>query len=70
MNLFPSGESAVFDRYVGYYKPYALSHEELDGDDAVFEETRNAARVLVQAVTNLRAGIRPPDQDLVEPRPK
>ena len=62
MNLFPSGEAAVFDRYVGYYKPYALSHDELDHDEAIFEETRNAARVLVQAVMNLRAGIRPPDQ--------
>src|SRR6266850_2930965 len=50
MNLFPSGEAAVFDRYIGYYKPYALSHDELDHDEAIFEETRNAARVLVQAV--------------------
>ena len=70
MNLFPSGEAAVFDRYIGYYKPYALSHDELDRDEAIFEETRNAARTLVQAVTNLRAGVRPPDQSLVDPRPK
>jgi multimeric flavodoxin WrbA len=70
MNLFPAGEAAVFDRYIGYYKPYAVSHDELDRDDAIFEETRNAARVLVQAVTNLRAGVRPPDQNLVDPRPK
>ena len=70
MNLFPSGEAAVFDRYVSYYKPYALSHDELDRDDAVFEETRDAARVLVQAVTNLRTGVRLPDQNLVDPRPK
>jgi hypothetical protein len=35
------------DRYVGYYKPYAVSHDELDRDDAIFEETRNAARALV-----------------------
>ena len=65
-----SAEAAVFDRYIGYYKPYAVSHDELDRDDAVFEETRNAARVLVQAVTNLRAGVRPPDQSLADPRPK
>src|SRR5436309_10841788 len=70
MNLFPSGEAAVFDRYIGYYKPYAVSHDELDRDDAIFEETRNAARTLVQAVTNLRAGVCPPDQSLVDPRPK
>ena len=60
----------MFDRYVGYYEPYAVSHGELDRDDAIFEEMRNAARVLVQAVTNLRAGVRPSDQNLVDPRPK
>jgi len=70
MNLFPAGEAAVFDRYIGYYKTYAVSHDELDRDDAIFEETRNAARTLVQAVTNLRAGVCPPDQDLADPRPK
>jgi multimeric flavodoxin WrbA len=70
MNLFPAGEAAVFDRYVGYYKPYALSHDELDHDEAIFEETRNAARALVQALMNLRAGVRPPDQNLEDPRPK
>ena len=70
MNLFPAGEAAVFDRYIGYYEPYAVSHDELDRDHAIFEETRNAARVLVQAATNLRAGVRPADQNLVDPRPK
>jgi multimeric flavodoxin WrbA len=70
MNLVPAGETAVFDRYIGYYEPYAVSHDELDHDDAIFEETRNAARALVQAVTNLRAGVRPPDQSLKDPRPK
>ena len=70
MKLFPSGEDAVLDRYVGYYKPYATSHEELDHDEELFEETRNAARVLSEAVTNLRAGIRPADWKLEDPRPK
>jgi hypothetical protein len=27
-----------------------VSHDELDRDDAIFEETRNAARVVGQAV--------------------
>jgi hypothetical protein len=70
MNLFPAGETAVFDRYIGYYKPYAMSHDELDRDEALFEETRNAARILVQAVLNLRAGVHPADQSVVDPRPK
>jgi multimeric flavodoxin WrbA len=70
MKLFPAGEGAVLDRYVGYYKPYATSHEELDRDEQLFEETRNAARVLIKAVTNLRAGIRPADWNIEDPRPK
>ena len=70
MKLFPAGEGAVFDRCVGYYKPYATSHEELDRDAPFFEETRNAAHALVKAITDLRAGIRSPDYDLEDPRPK
>src|SRR5205814_7315828 len=70
MNLFLAGEAAVFDRYIGYYKPYAQSHESLDHDEAIFEETRNAAPGLVQPVTNLRAGHHPPDHDLVHARPQ
>lgn len=70
MKLFPAGEDAVLDRYVGYYKPYATSHEELDRDEQFLEETRNAARVLIKAVTNLRAGIRPADWNMEDPRPK
>jgi multimeric flavodoxin WrbA len=70
MKLFPAGEDAVLDRYVGYYKPYATSHEELDRDKQFFEETHNAARVLIKAVTNLRAGVRPADWNIDDPRPK
>jgi len=70
MKLFPAGEGAVLDRYVGYYKPYATSHEELDRDQAFFEETRNAARALIKAVTGLRVGVRPADYDLEDARPK
>ena len=70
MKLFPAGEDAVLDRYVGYYKPYATSHDELDRDEQFFEETRNAARVLIKAVTNLRAGVRPADWNIDDPRPK
>ena len=70
MKLFPAGEDAVLDRYIGYYKPYATSHEELDRDEQFLEETRNAARVLIKAVTNLRAGIRPADWNMEDPRPK
>jgi len=38
------------DRYIGYWKPYATSHDELDADEALQEEVRNAARTLAEAV--------------------
>lgn len=56
MHLEPAGPLAELDRYIGYWKPYALSHEELDADEAVQEEVRNAARTLVEAVSAKRAG--------------
>ncbi len=71
MQLIPAGPSAVLGRYVGYYEPYATSHEALDKDLALHEEVRNAARALVSAVRLLRKGkLQPPDKDLAEPRPK
>jgi multimeric flavodoxin WrbA len=70
MKLIPAGESAVFDRYIGYYEPYATSHEALDKDNAIFEETRNAARALINAMSDLRKGVRPADRTLKDPRPK
>ena len=56
MGLVSAGHAAELDRYVGYYEPYATSHDALDRDRAFQEETRNAARALVQAVKLLRRG--------------
>jgi multimeric flavodoxin WrbA len=71
MELLPASPSAVLDRYIGYYEPYATSHAALDRDTAVQEEVRNAARTLAQAVHLLRAGQFPrPDRGLQPPRPK
>jgi len=70
MDLIQAGGAAVLDRYIGYYEPYATSHDALDRDAAVFEEVRNAARSLLEAVGQLRAGRRPPDYALREARPK
>jgi multimeric flavodoxin WrbA len=49
-------EATSLDRYVGYYEPYATSHEALDRDEALQQEVRNAARVLVTAVGLKRKG--------------
>jgi multimeric flavodoxin WrbA len=71
MGLVDAGAKAKLDRYIGYYEPYATSHEALDRDGAVQEEVRNAARALVEAVALLRrGGLRAPDAGLAAPRPK
>ena len=70
MGLVPAGAAAVFNRYIGYYEPYATSHEALDRDEDLMEEARNAARTLMAAVSEMRLDRRPPGSDLKEPRPK
>jgi multimeric flavodoxin WrbA len=56
MQMAPAGPLAEVDRYIGYWKPYATSHDELDRDLEMQEEVRNAARTLAQAVLAQRAG--------------
>jgi multimeric flavodoxin WrbA len=71
MGLVDAGATARLDRYIGYYEPYATSHETLDRDQAVQEEVRNVARSLAQAVGELRQGrLSDPGRDLQRPRRK
>ena len=71
MGLVDAGPKARLERFIGYYEPYATSHDTLDGDAAVQEEARNAARALAAAVAELRAGrLSKPDDGLKNPRPK
>ena len=56
MELVPAMPQGGIDRYIGYYEPYATSHEALDRDTAVQEEVRVAAKALVEAVALSRAG--------------
>jgi multimeric flavodoxin WrbA len=71
MGLIGAGHLSQVGRYVGYMEPYATSHDALDRDDAFQEETRNAARSLVEAVKLMRRGeLKQPDATLREPRPK
>ena len=71
MGLIDSGAKSQLDRFIGYYEPYATSHEALDRDAGVQEEVRNAARAVAAAVKELRAGrLSDPDRDLRSPRPK
>jgi multimeric flavodoxin WrbA len=71
IGLVQAGSQGVLDRFIGYYRPYATSHDELDGDPAIFAEVQNAAHSLVEMAALLRSGrCRPPDADLEEPRKK
>jgi multimeric flavodoxin WrbA len=71
MQLRPAGALAALDRYIGYWRPYATSHDELDEDEAIQEEVRNAARALAEGVRKKRAGELPiPGADLRPPRQK
>lgn len=49
MDLVPAGVNAELDRYIGYWEPYATSHEALDRDAAIQGEVRNAALTLAEA---------------------
>jgi len=56
LGLVQAGPDAVLHRYIGYFEPYATSHEALDQDRAVQIEVENVARVLRQAVSDRRSG--------------
>ena len=63
--------SATLDRYIGYYEPYATSHDALDRDTAVQDDVRNVARSLAAAIALTRAGrFERSDSQSRDPRPK
>lgn len=71
LGLVAAGPKSQVGAYLGYMKPYATSHDDLDADRSLQEEVRNAARALVAAVGKLRRGeLTLPDAGLKEPRPK
>jgi len=71
MHLCPAGPTAELDRYIGYWKPYATSHDELDADTAIQDEVRNAARTLLDAVrAKLEGKLVTAGENLLEPRQK
>lgn len=72
MHLVRADSAGGVARYVGYYEPYATSHDDLDKDTAFQQEVRSAARALVRCVTDLRDPERSaPDAELApDPRPK
>jgi multimeric flavodoxin WrbA len=71
MHLTSAGSKAELGAYIGYFEPYATSHEALDRDQAFQQEVRNAALTLVEAVEAKRKGrLVEAGAGLKEPRPK
>jgi len=71
MGFIDAGVMARLDRYIGYFEPYANSHDALDLDVAVQEEARNVARAVCKAVLELRSGrLQDVQPVLTSPRPK
>jgi multimeric flavodoxin WrbA len=71
MELIPAPRIAQIDTWIGWYEPYATSHDALDQDKDLFTEVGNAARALSNLVAQIRAGVyRPADAGLEDPREK
>ena len=71
MGLIDAGPPARLDRFIGYFEPYATSHDTLDADQAVQQETRNVGRAVAHAVKALRDGrLQAVQPELRRPRPK
>jgi multimeric flavodoxin WrbA len=70
MKLLPAIAQGGIDRYIGYYEPYATSHDALDKDTAVQEEVRHAAKAIIEAVGLMRAGRFPQPERDNDVRPK
>ena len=55
MDLKSAGATAELSRYIGYLKPYATSHEDLDRDKDLQEEVRLTALTLIKALKARRS---------------
>lgn len=71
IKLISSGADGKLERYIGYLKPYALSHEALDKDKDLFQEIENAARALALNIRAKREGkLKSLNLNFSDPRPK
>lgn len=71
IGMIQSGSSSVHDTFIGYYRPYATSHDDLDAAPDIFTEATNAAKSLVEMVRMIRSGeYKAPDRNLEAPREK
>lgn len=72
MGLIAADSQGLKDRYIGYMKPYATNHEDLDKDEDVFKEIDNVVFSILEKVDEIR---RHPEfltkqESIQDPRPK
>jgi hypothetical protein len=71
IGMTQAGPQAALDTWIGWYRPYATSHEDLDADADVFVQVQQAALSLANMVQQLRTGAyRAPNAGLHSPREK
>jgi len=71
IGMVQAGPQAALDTWIGWYKPYATSHQDLDEDEDLFVQVQQAALSLANMVQQIRAGAyRPPNAGLHSPREK
>ncbi|MBC7420405.1 MAG: NAD(P)H-dependent oxidoreductase [Bdellovibrio sp.] len=71
MHLIVAGPSSIVGQFIGYYRPYATSHDDLDKDKDIQLEVENAAKSLVNQIKIIRSGkFIKPDAGLEDPKQK
>ena len=69
--IVQAGPAASLDTWIGWYRPYATSHDDLDDEAALFTRVGRAALSLAAMVAQLRSGShRAPNAGLHNPREK
>ncbi|HTG96795.1 MAG TPA: flavodoxin family protein, partial [Burkholderiales bacterium] len=71
IGMVQAGAQAAVDTLIGYWEPYATSHDKLDAQPETFVQVENAAKSLASLVRGIRSGTyRAPDAGLRNPRQK
>jgi multimeric flavodoxin WrbA len=71
IGMVQAGPAAALDTWIGWYKPYATSHEDLDEDKELFVQLEQAATSLARMVALIRTGnYHAPNEGLHSPREK
>ena len=71
IGMIQAGAQAAVDTLIGYWEPYATSHDKLDAQPETFVQVANAAQSLARLVRDIRSGAwHAPDAGLRNPRQK